>query len=293
MNMFLNTLEEVTTVYLGLKAKDIMQFYDYDYLETTTTNGVVLKNELTKLLHFSVQNNQSGSYYCRAEAFDRVHLCRDFSLSEKVFSEKIVQISDDVELLIHADYGIKAVLNVNQLLAKADIACKKLAESYNGPTVEATLGYVKNLYTQEPLVIKNLAQYIQYGLFFNVLGGMYKPGSKKTRIVKFAQLIPNLVIEIEESAGVFKIHDETTIIKITGTLAQVPHEQTLYAFLAAQQIELDETNISISLENYTGFFTFNNVTGAVVAAELSFELACGKNFIKSIVYKLTPHVSND
>ncbi len=295
MRRILSTIEENTTISLQLNVDRAMRFYDFSYIDITTTQGERVVNELRKLYHVTIERQQDRLFTMHIESFDREHLCRSFSLSEKEYSSKLAQISDDIVLQVNNIGIIKAVVNIVEMQTKAEMITQKLSDSYVGNRVEEQFNNILQHYKQEQLVIQDAQHYIQYGLLCSNLYALYKPGKPIEKGMRYINIVANCVIDVEEQASVEKIDEDNgeVTIKVLGKLKQPILVKMIQYEMNMNDIDYINDVDKPILSKYLGLFTFNTKTGLLKAAQLDIDFSFGKNYNKTIQYKLLHNDSNN
>jgi hypothetical protein len=288
MRNLLGNIEEIINLNLKLNIESSLKFYQFSMLEITLTNGVKLIHELNKLIHVTLIKKLNNLFTTQIETFDRVHKNRNFSTSEKDYTERIAQINDDVLLIIN-EYGqVQSITNLESIQQKAEQIIDKLSKSYVGEKAEQHYQFFKNFYANESLVITDLKIYKQMGLLLNPYYGNHKSDTIRTHQLRYLNFMDNTLVNIEEQSKIKKIDTalKEVEIKIKGTIIAPFYESMFEKVMEIKSISYDLKSDKPKLDKYDGSFIFNTDTGEVKSVLIDIIFSFGSNYSRAITYQL-------
>jgi hypothetical protein len=116
-------------------------------------------------------------------------------------------------------------------------------------------------------------------------------------MVRFLNFMDDTIVNIEETASVYKINEEngTVEIKVVGEMANPIYKTMFIKSLKNKSILVDENINEAVLKKYEGFFMFDSTTGIVKNAKLEIEFTYGQYYNKTITYQLNEivHANNN
>jgi hypothetical protein len=288
MRNLLGNIDEIINFNLRLNLSNSLKFYQFSMLETTTSNGVKLINELSKLVHVTLLKKNDNLFTSQIETFDREHKNRNFSISEKEYTSRIAEINDDILLIVN-DYGqVQSIVNLEIIQQKVEEIINKLSDSYVGEKAEQHYQFLKTFYSNESLVIADLKMYKQMGLLLNPYYGKHKSDTIKTHQLRHLNFMDNTLVNVEEQAKIKKIDDQLkeVEIEIKGTIIDPFYKTMFEEEMSIKDIAYDPKMDNPNLDKYNGILVFNTDTGEVKSAFVDIAFTFGQNYKRTITYQL-------
>ncbi|MBZ4190995.1 hypothetical protein [Niabella beijingensis] len=275
-------------VELALNFSERNQFYVLRIDERAVLNDVLHRNEKLSYFHATIQGSPYGDFRYHIEFFDRSLKNRDWSASEKEFLLQIDQIQDELWINTTRFAEVLEIENLKSLDSRARQIVNKLAKNYIGETAARTFNHLKIFYRQPQWVITDINRYEQLGLLFSKFYGNILEEVNKKHLVRFINLMPNTLIQVQESVQSFRVQYEAgcTEVLFKGILdAAFLQRAQLERQMKATALAFEPTDQPL-LDQYTGNIWYHNQTGMVQKAALQIQFSFGKNYQKQIVYTL-------
>ena len=271
---------------IQLKPKNGQQFYTFSMLELANEQGRQVKNEVKKTIHASIQWLEQDRFLIHLEFFDRVQKNKDLSPSDKDFNHYITSIIDDVKVQSDAHANIRMIYQPHILQQKAAQTIDHLSVSFIGLEAERTFKVLNAFYNNETVIIRHLQAYSQYGLLLSPHYGQYSSGTH-IHTVCHPKFVGHTDLYIREQATLISAEgdNDETKVEITGTLDTPDDEITMTERIRNKGITA-ATPDRFTVDQYTGHYTFCQLTGQVKEAGLIMKCSCGSNYSKSIYYEL-------
>jgi hypothetical protein len=277
----------IKPIKLVLNLNEHQSFYQYHFHEKTWINGILHRKEIKKLIHLSASQNKSGINSLHIESFDRIHLDRNLSISDKEYLNQITSILEEIKLSVNL-YGTEFhLLNHQEIREKSKKVLKKLAKNYVGSNAEKQIRFFNQFYEKPHLIVEELKKYKNYGLLLPKFYGYYDSGQEKKFTVSNNQLIENLVIPISETAFINKVDEIQNLVslKLNGEFENEISIDRCQFILSNRNVNFSP-NDRPTLNQYEGFIEFEKPTGLVKNADLGIHFSFGTNYQKQITYSL-------
>lgn len=272
---------------LKLNLLEGKRFYRYSSNEYTTINGKKHRSEISKIFHVTLKQIEKDQCQYLIETFDREHRDRDLSTSEKVFYERVAEITDEVKIVTD-EYGeMVSVEDLTKLQDKTAAVTAKLSKTYLGRHAENSFRFLRAFYKKGELVGKGFSRNEQFGLIVNEFYTKYNKDQIIKRIIPLKSLMSNTEVEIEEHARLenFSIEDQVVILNYSGRLAEKNSFEGIYEELDRKKIEYDKNQDLPDLEQYEGTIKYN-ATGEIVAHDLNIMFTLGESYTKKLRFNL-------
>jgi hypothetical protein len=282
-----NDLVEKSTIQpikLVLNPVEFHSFYQFHFHEKTWINGNLHRNEIKKLIHLKTSKINTDQFLLHAETFDRLHLNRNLSISEKEFIREILTITEDLQLITDQyaqEYKIK---NHPIIQAKANRILEKLSKNYRGKSVQQELSFLKSFYENPNKIIQDQLKYKNLGLLLPKFYRYYD-SHQSIYIETKHRFMDNIWTSIEEFIHPIKESNNIIEFEVIGKLKE-NHQNQAFAFLAKNKNVYLEGNEIAKLELYKGKFILDKPTGLVQNSSIEIKFSFGENYQKSFEYQL-------
>lgn len=279
-------MEPVFPINIKLNLLEGKKFYRYSYNEYTTINGKTHRSELNKNFHVTLKRLEKERFEYHIETFDRIHLDKELSLSEKDFLAQIADVNDDV-VLITDEYGcLKNIQGLSILQDRMEKVVEKLSRSYVGKKAEDFYQFLKAFYQSENLVGKDFLKNVHFGMILHQFYGRYEKESQVKQRVRYRNFMANTIIDIDESiqTEAMRYDDELLLLQYVGHIPSDKNWEMFYGEMERKKIACNSETDAPKLDKYKGQMLLDFITKEVLEHKLTIEFSLGENYQKKIIY---------
>ncbi|MFZ4929439.1 hypothetical protein [Chryseobacterium sp. Mn2064] len=281
-------MEPMFPINVKLNLSEGKKFYRYTYNEYTTTHGKTHRSELNKNLHVSLQRLENEGFEYHIDIFDRVHLDKELSPSEKDFLAQIADINNEVVLLTDEYARLKNIQGLSVLQHKVAKTVEKLSRSYVGKQAEELYRFLKEFYQKENLVGKDFLKKNHFGMILHPFYGMYEQENEGKHRVRYNNFMTHTVIDIDETVQTeaMRYDEELLLLQYTGAIPSDKNWEMFYGEMKRKQVAYNREKDIPQLDKYKGQMLLDFTTKEVLEHKLTIEFSLGENYQKKIIYHI-------